>query len=114
MKINHKRLRPKICQKNKKSITQGDKDYLAWLQTQDYPCFVCKKYNKIEWHHVKEYSSDKKNHKRLMPLCGEECHRNGLTLSAHGTPKRFKEIFPMSVQNDYADTIYNLYINGNY
>ena len=44
-KINHNRLRPKPSMKNKKKITQDDKDYLEWLQNQNYVCFVCGKLN---------------------------------------------------------------------
>jgi len=109
-KINHNRLRPKPSMKNKKKITQDDKDYLEWLQNQNYVCFVCGKQNGIEWHHVKEYSTDKKNHKRLIPLCGIDHHRLG-DLSPHGNPKRWRETFDMVLQNDFADEIYDEYID---
>ena len=110
-KIKTRRLRPKPSTKNKKSITDEDKKYLEWLQEQAYPCFVCGGYNGIEWHHVKEFSSDKKNHKRLIPLCGVEHHRLGQVLSPHGTPKKWREIYSMEVQNECADSIYNDYLN---
>jgi len=109
-KIKHSRLRPKPSQKNKKKITNEDKDYLEWLQNQDFVCFACGKQNGIEWHHVKECSTDKKNHQRLIPLCGEECHRNGQELSAHGTPKKFREVYPVKAQNAFADRIYSFYL----
>ena len=109
IKIKHNRLRPKPNMKNKKNITKEDKEYLSYLQTLENNCFACGQRNKIEWHHVKQYSTDKKNHNRLIPLCGEECHRNGQTLSAHGTPKKFRESFPIEKQESYADRIYTKY-----
>lgn len=109
--IKHKRLRPKKSFKNKSKITDADKQYLEWLQLQDYSCFACGEQNGIEWHHVKEFSTDKKNHKRLIPLCGEKCHRNGLDLSAHGTPKKFREAFCIEDQNIQADLIYATFSN---
>lgn len=112
IKIKHNRLRPKPSSKNKSRISNEDKKYLEWLQHQVYECFVCGEFNGIEWHHVKENSSDRKNHKRLIPLCGEKCHRNGSELSAHGTPKKFREKFSMRVQNGYADEIYKDYLDS--
>jgi len=58
---------------------------------------------------LKLNSSDKKNHKRLIPLCGVEHHRLGQTLSAHGTPKKWRETFSMEMQNEFADKIYKEY-----
>ena len=119
---NHNRLKPKkesTFGKNKSplkgskkrltkksTITKIEKEYLEWLQNQDYPCFVCGKRNNIEWHHVKENSTDKKNHTRLIPLCGESCHRNGQILSAHGTPVKWRETYSMEEQNHHAKKIY--------
>jgi len=108
-KIKHNRLRPKTSMKNKKTITKDDKAYLQWLQTQSYSCFVCGAYQSIEYHHIKEHSIDKKNHKRLIPLCVMH-HRLNNELSAHGTPKKFKKIYPMEVQEKYADSIYRRYL----
>jgi len=86
----------------------ADMQYLQWLQERDTKCFVCGKQNGIEWHHVKEYSTDKKNHKRLIPLCGVEHHRLG-DLSPHGNPKRWRETFTMQQQNEFADEFYKEY-----
>ena len=95
--------------KGSKNITNQDKAYLKWLQSYNCGCFVCGGFDCIEWHHVKEFSSDKKNHKRLIPLCGIEHHRLGSELSAHGTPKKWRETFSMKKQNDFADNIYSFY-----
>ena len=77
---------------------------------QGYPCFVCGGFNGIEWHHVKEVSSDAKNHKRQIALCGVEHHRLGQTLSAHGTPKKWRATYSMQEQNEAADKIYADYL----
>lgn len=94
---------------SKSNTTSEELDYLHWLQLQNYPCFVCGCHNGIEWHHVKLYSSDKKNHKRLIPLCGEEHHRLG-KLSPHGSPKLWRETFSLDVQNVAAEKIYDDYV----
>jgi len=91
------------------SFISNDGEYLTWLHYQQYPCFVCGKQNGIEWHHVKRDSTDKKDHKRLIPLCGNEHHRNG-KLSPHGNPSLWRETFSMDLQNGYADSIYQDYL----
>lgn len=111
IKIKSNRIKPKYNGKNKKKITTEDKKYLEWLQSQSYKCFVCGKTNPndpIEWHHVKLHSTDKKNHKRLIPLCWMH-HRLSSELSAHGTPKKFRELYPIVIQNNKADEIYAEY-----
>lgn len=96
--------------KNKKpKITQHEKDYLAWLQTQKFHCFVCHATTNIEMHHVKFKSTDKKNHKRLIPLC--KFHHTGNIFSVHGTPTQWREAYTLEEQNNYADKIYAKYIN---
>ncbi|PCI30965.1 MAG: hypothetical protein COB67_00485 [SAR324 cluster bacterium] len=67
----------------------------------------------IEWHHVKHDSTDIKNHKKLIPLCGHEHHRNGIEISAHGTPVLFRERFSMRSQYALADAIYKEYKEQN-
>ncbi len=104
------RIKPKFDGSNQKEISAEDKNYLEWLQMQVYPCFVCGGFNGIEWHHVKEVSSDTKNHKRLIALCGVEHHRLGQTLSAHGTPKKWRDTYSMEEQNEAADKIYADYL----
>jgi len=108
-KVTHKRLRPKPSSKNKKTITAEDKEYLEWLQHQDFSCLVCGSNTVIEMHHIKEHSTDKKDHKKLIPLC-MMCHRYDTELSAHGTPKKFKEVYPMVEQIKLADKIYAEYL----
>lgn len=93
--------------KGRKKVTDEDKKYLSYLQTTDYPCMVCGKHYGIEWHHVKRDSTDKKDNTRLIPLCGVEHHRLGLTLSAHGTPKKFRDTFSIKFQLQYAKEIHD-------
>jgi len=81
--------------KNKISIKE--QEYLNHLNSirDTVPCFVCgqnRANDPIEWHHVKNRSSDKKNHFRLIPLCGNRHHRNG-NISPHGNAKKWRDIF---------------------
>ena len=82
--------------------------YLEWLHNQNPCCFVCGQYNKIELHHVKEHSSDKKDDRVVIPLCGEEHHRNG-KLSPHGGTKLWRETFSIEDQRIYAEELYKEY-----
>lgn len=97
----------------KNLVSKEDKEYLEWLHRRDGTvCFVCGKNNAfdgIEWHHVKIRSSNKKDHTRLIPLCGSLHHRNG-DLSPHGNAKRWRETFSLEVQLEYAEKIYNEYL----
>lgn len=96
---------------NKKpKITNEDKKYLNWLQNQNYPCFVCYTYSKVEWHHVKNKSTDKKQHDRLIPLCDIH-HRISAELSAHGNPKNWRQTFSLQEQLDYSKMIHDEYLN---
>lgn len=105
------RLKPKYSSKNKKKITSEDKTYLQYLQCLDEKCIVCGSYS-IEWHHVKKNSVDKKDHTKLIPLCPMH-HRLSNDFSAHGTPKKFKEKYPIEAQNQIAEKFYNDFINNN-
>lgn len=103
----------------KNTVTKEEQEFMDWLHSDaqyfDYPCFVCGKFNPndtIKWHHVKEFSSDKKNHKRQIPLCDNEHHRLGTELSPHGTPKKWRATYSMKVQNEYADSIWNDFITS--
>lgn len=98
-------------------VSKEDREYMDWLHKEEqgynYHCFVCGNNNSsdtTEWHHVKERSGDIKDHKRQIPLCGNEHHRLGTVLSAHGTPKKFRETYPMEVQYKYAEKIYSDYL----
>jgi len=110
VKITDKRLRPKPSQKNKSKITQSDKDYLEWVKNQDLACFSCGDYGSIELHHVRENSCSCRSHTLVIPLCGEKCHRLGTELSAHNTPKRFRLVYPIEVQIDFANDLHNMYL----
>jgi len=111
-KVTHKRLRDKPSSKNKKTITQEDKDYLEFQkENSDLVCFICGKQNGIEIHHIKECSSDKKNHRHILPLCGVECHRLGTELSVHGTPIKFRAKYSKEEQVEYADRLYERYLD---
>jgi hypothetical protein len=105
-----------LKKKSKKSLlTKEEQDYLTWLQGRENSvCFVCGKRNfndDLEWHHVKKSSSDKKNHFRLIPLCGHLHHRNG-DLSPHGNAKRWRETFSLEMQLIYAAEIHLEYLNS--
>jgi hypothetical protein len=91
-----------------------DPDFLRWLHEEKKPvCMVCGKRNSqdpIELHHVKRCSSDPKNDTQVIPLCGNEHHRLGMSLSAHGTPRYFREIFSIDFQKEYANELYDEYL----
>jgi len=100
-KVTHKRLKPKA-----KKLPE----YLSWLHNQgDIVCFSCGKQNGLEAHHVKEFSSDERDDSKIIMLCGEECHRNGMKLSPHGSPKTWRKIYPFNMQLDYAAELYRRY-----
>ena len=104
-----------ILKKKSQNLSKDEKDFLNWLQTRENTvCFVCGKndfYDKIEWHHVKNSSSDKKNHFRLIPLCGSKHHKNG-ELSPHGGARKFRETFTYEEQLFYAAKIHLEYLNN--
>jgi hypothetical protein len=115
---HHKKLRTKkestfgkkkTILKLKAKVPKKDLDYMGWLRNHKYlfVCMVCDSKN-VEFHHVKRDSTDKKNHKRLIPLC-QNHHTVSNELSAHGTPKKFREFYPMDYQNKIADKIHNRY-----
>lgn len=90
-------------------ISQHEKDYLNWLQNQNSTCFVCGTNRLIEWHHVKNKSTDKKRHTVLIPLCIE--HHKGNKLSPHGTPKLWRDTYDMQWQEEYAKNIYQEFLD---
>lgn len=97
--------------KAKPKAKASELSYLAWLhedaQMSTYTCMVCNSYVQ-DWHHVKLSSSDKKNHKRLIPLC--KAHHIGNKLSPHGSPVLWRETYSMLQQNKLADDIFNKYV----
>lgn len=105
----YKEKKAKPSMKNKPKITQHERDYLEWLQLQNHNCILCDTKNNIEMHHVKYKSTDKKNHKRLIPLCAE--HHTGKIMSPHGTPVKWRRHVPLELQNKIADEIYKEYLD---
>jgi len=86
--------------KPKRNTNDAEKAYLDYLQTRtDAKCMVCGV--PVEhWHHVKEYSTDKKDHTSLIPLC--QLHHVGELLSPHGTPKEWRKRYSMKFQKMVA------------
>ncbi len=101
-KVTHKKLKPQAVK---------DADYMAWLHNEHLECFVCHSRQGIQIHHVKEHSTDMRTDDKAIPLCYE--HHLGVDMSAHGTPGRFKELYPMKVQLEKAKSLYDRYKLGN-
>lgn len=99
-KFKHKKIKPR---------PKKESEFLSWLHAQSLTCFSCGKQNKIELHHIKTSSSDQKDDRFVLPLCGEECHRNGAELSPHGTPKKWRSTYPIEVQLRYSTELYLRY-----
>ena len=109
---HHNRIKPKANGKNKDKQLH-DKGFLKWLhEVKQPPCFICGERNGIELHHIKGGSMDTKNDQRVIPLCGEKCHRNGKVLSAHGTPKLFRETFSITDQEIHALELHIEYLES--
>lgn len=98
MKFNHKKIKPQPVK---------DSNYLAWLHNQQLSCFACDSRMGIQIHHVKRDSTDMRTDDKTIPLC-YECHL-GSKLSAHGTPKQFRELYPMDIQLEAAKLLYTRY-----
>lgn len=90
------------------SITKKEKDYLEWFAHQSLSCIVCGSYNMIEGHHIKERSTDQKNHFQMIPLCKE--HHTGNKISPHGAKAKFFDMFPIEAQRTIAFIIYNHFL----
>lgn len=102
----------KVSSTNKAKATKEDLDYMDWLHSSkcSFVCIVCESPN-VEFHHVKRDSTSKKDHKRLIPLC-QQHHTLSDKLSAHGTPKKWRETYSMELQYIIADKIYKNYLEG--
>ena len=102
---HHKRVKPKAHKEAK---------YLNWFhEVLRPPCFVCNVSVGIQAHHVKEGSSDKRNDNQIIPLCYN--HHLGNEFSVHGTPREFREAYPIKEQLKHAETLYERYkdeLNG--
>lgn len=93
--------------KTKKSKASNDEiAFLNWAKDKKFGCFVCGGRN-TELHHIKLKSTDKKNHYHVIPLCIE--HHKGYELSPHGTPTKWREIYTMSQQIEFAECMYGKY-----
>ena len=84
-----------------------DKAYLSWFHNQGFTCMVCNN-PQIEAHHVKLHSSDVKNDHELLPIC-EWHHKYSPEISPHGAPNRWRETYPIELQREYAQKLYNEY-----
>lgn len=82
--------------------------YLKWLHEVRQPsCFVCNTFIGIQIHHIKEHSSDLRDDDKVIPLCYE--HHLGNEFSVHGTARKFREEYPIEMQLEYAEELYNEY-----
>lgn len=98
-KIKTVRIKPKAIK---------EPNYTKWVhKVYQPPCFVCGGFMGIEFHHIKENSSSERIDAIGMPLCWE--HHHGGVLSPHGTPVKFREKYPMSVQLESAAKMYSKY-----
>jgi hypothetical protein len=109
--LKKNRTTKKPSMKNKPKITQHERDYLQWLKEQDLSCFSCGKKRGVELHHIKQSSSDRKNHLEVIPLCGVTCHRLG-EYSAHSNPRWFRSEYPIEVQRKFAKILYKEFTDG--
>ncbi len=83
--------------------------YIKWFhEVYQPPCFVCGTFLGIEFHHIKEHSTDKRIDSIAMPLCWY--HHHGYELSPHGTPVKFREVYPMELQLKFAADMYECYL----
>lgn len=94
----------------KRGVSDLEKSYLKWFVSQNLSCIVCGTHNMIQGHHVKERSTDRKNHFQLIPLCAD--HHTGNKISPHGAKKEFFEMFPIEAQRKIADRIYDIYLGA--
>ena len=81
-----------------------DSAFLSWMHSQWFGCIVCKN-PQIELHHVKEHSGDVKNDHEVLPLCDWH-HKYSDYLSPHGSPKKWREAYPIEVQREMAQKYY--------
>jgi len=87
-----------------------DKAFLSWMHSQSFGCIVCGN-PQIELHHIKEHSSDVKNDHEVLPLC-EFHHKYSDHLSPHGSPKKWREVYPIEEQRAIAQKYYEEYLDG--
>ena len=98
MQTSSNRLKPEIVK---------DRKYLSWLHESGQSCMICNVEIGLEAHHVKRDSTDKRSDDSCLILCWE--HHHGTELSPHGTPKLFREMYPIEWQKNEANKLYNQY-----
>ena len=86
-----------------------DKAFLSWMHSQGFGCIVCGN-PQIELHHVKEHSSEVKNDHEVLPLC-EFHHKYSDYISPHGSPKKWREVYPIEFQKQMAKVYYERYLD---
>ena len=82
-----------------------DPEYLRWVH-ENQKCLVCGS-NDIELHHCKDKSIKGRDDRYVLALCPN--HHRCSELSPHGTPKLFKERYPISAQIQTAHQLYETY-----
>jgi len=85
------------------------KEYLDWFHNQGFCCLICGN-SQIEAHHIKNTSSDIKDDRYLLPLC-EFHHKYSDHMSPHGSPKKWREAYPMDVQMAISTKLYERFKN---
>lgn len=103
------KLKVKIEKVSKNKPTELEQEYLNWLRTQDYKCFVCDSPWE-NYHHVKTHSSDDKVHSEVIPLCLE--HHMGTKLSPHGASRKFRLTFTMKQQRYVANNMFKDFLRS--
>ena len=96
-------IEPKKTFGKKRTTNDEELKYLNKVKSLELGCFVCGSRN-TQLHHIKNSSSDKKNHYEILPLCSS--HHTGKELSPHGTPQKFREAYPLDMQKEFAKAIY--------
>ena len=103
-------LSKKVKHKKVKTQLVKDRGYLSWLHNSGQFCMVCEISVGLEAHHVKRDSTDKRSDDSCIVLCWN--HHHGTELSPHGTPKLFRETYPIEFQRDFAHGLYRDYKDG--
>jgi len=117
--LNHERIKPKPTStfwnrkpmKKKRITTDDELAYNHWLHHKDqmkkFKCMVCG--SKVQhYHHVKEYSTDKKRQNVQIPLCNK--HHLGTELSPHGNAPKWRETYSMEHQDKVAHLLHLRYL----
>ena len=111
---NKEKTKPKFGKKSykwnkkgyKRITTDDELKYLTWLKKQNINCLVCG-CKDTQIHHIKEKSTDKKNHYKVIILCKR--HHIGKEISPHGNKKEFFKIYPIEYQKAIAKHLLKIY-----